>query len=151
MCLSWCRGSIQVTSNAWWNRSRGQTPPRSDTLPRSDTPGSDTPQVRHPPGSDTPHSPLRSMCGRYASYWNAFLFYLHWKLKSPGERCHQSFILLLQRIKICKSEKKLLLLLFSFHFLSHLRIVRHSAGSSAGRHATIPATTWHKLSLEYKL
>ena len=35
-------------------------------------PGADTPQSR-PPGADTPPR-IRSMSGRYASYWNAFLF-----------------------------------------------------------------------------
>ena len=56
----------------------GQTPPGADTPPRADTP-----QSRHPPGADTPQeqtppweadSGIRSMSGRYASYWNAFLF-----------------------------------------------------------------------------
>ena len=48
------------------------TTPREQTLPRADHPPS-----RHPPGADTPQkadSSIRSMSGRYASYWNAFLF-----------------------------------------------------------------------------
>ena len=35
-------------------------------------------QIHHPPGPDTPReadSGIRSTSGRYASYWNAFLFY----------------------------------------------------------------------------
>ena len=72
----------------------GIPPPRADTpAPRGRHPlGADTPRSRHPPGADTPweqtaprgaDSPLReadsgirSMSGRYASYWNAFLFLL---------------------------------------------------------------------------
>ena len=63
-----------------------QTPPRADTHPGADTPprsrpsGADTPaqnrhpsRSRHPPGAD---SRIWSMSGRYASYWNAFLFQL---------------------------------------------------------------------------
>ena len=64
LTLSWCGGSIQVTSNAWWDRSHdtppvrpphrsdppGQTPPP----PRSDTPQVRPPWVRHPSRSDTP-------------------------------------------------------------------------------------------------
>ena len=47
------------------------TNPEADTLPEADTPGS------RPPEADTPleaDSGIRSMSGRYASYWNAFLF-----------------------------------------------------------------------------
>ena len=79
----------------------GADPPGTDTPPRSrHTPGADTPQEQTPPGS-RPHlgantppgsrhplpppeadSGIRSMSGRYASYWNAFLFKninsLHW-------------------------------------------------------------------------
>ena len=54
-----------------------QTPPQKQTPPQeADTP----PRGRHPLGADTPHPPseagsgIRSMSGRYASYWNAFLF-----------------------------------------------------------------------------
>ena len=66
-----------------------QTPPRAET-PGADTPlradtllEQTTPRNRHPPGADTPQeqtppweadSGIRSMSGRYASYWNAFLF-----------------------------------------------------------------------------
>ena len=73
---------------------RCRHPPGADT-PREDPPGVDTPleqtpprsrhtlQSRHPPGADPP---LRRACweiwwmrGRYASYWNAILFF----------QCHQ--------------------------------------------------------------
>ena len=79
-------------------------PPGADTRPGPGTPRDQTPQSRHPPRADTPppweqkpsprsrHPPrsrnpppeqtppreadasIRSMSGRYASYWNAFLF-----------------------------------------------------------------------------
>ena len=46
--------------------------------PRADPPGADTPPgSRHPPRSRPPQSRppgIRSTSGRYASYWNAFLF-----------------------------------------------------------------------------
>ena len=59
---------------------QGRTPPR-----QGDPPGRETPQAgRTPLGADTPspgadppraaHSSIRSTSGRYASYWNAFLF-----------------------------------------------------------------------------
>ena len=63
---------------------REQTPPGADTPPRADTPpGADTPPPwgsRHPPSVDTPREQAPTppadgyCCGRYASYWNAFLF-----------------------------------------------------------------------------
>ena len=51
-------------------------PPRPDTTPLDQTP---PPQTRHhhSPGPDPPRgadASIRSMSGRYASYWNAFLF-----------------------------------------------------------------------------
>ena len=61
-----------------------QTPPQSrHTLPRSRHPPAraDTPhQSRHPPGSRHPPPgrscwEIRSTRGRYASYWNAILYY----------------------------------------------------------------------------
>ena len=64
--------------------SRADTPPGSrhppPPLPRADTfPGSrhplpeQTPPSRHPPPPEADSS-IRSTSGRYASYWNAFLF-----------------------------------------------------------------------------
>ena len=68
--------------------TRADTPPEQ-TPPEQTTPGADTPpcqtppKSRHPPGADTPlgqtplpaaDSSIRSTSGRYASYWNAFLF-----------------------------------------------------------------------------
>ena len=59
---------------------RDQTPPRADTHPPgADPPGPDThPQSTHPPQSTPPppgkDSGIRSTTGRYASYWNVFLF-----------------------------------------------------------------------------
>ena len=60
-----------------------QTPPRADTpleqTPLEQTPPEQTPPwSRAPPPEQTPppkaDSGIRSMSGRYASYWNAFLF-----------------------------------------------------------------------------
>ena len=85
-----------------WSRHPKQTPPGADNPQEADPPGADTPQAvtpwsRHPTGADTPleqtppgsrHTPgadtpppeadsgIRSMSGRYASYWNAFLLLL---------------------------------------------------------------------------
>ena len=73
---------------------RSRHPPKADTLlPRQQTPlEADTPQEqtprkqtppgsRHPPRADTPResdSGIWSISGRYASFWNAFLFSEHW-------------------------------------------------------------------------
>ena len=54
----------------------GRHPPWADTpTPSGQTPP--PPLGRHPPQADTPravHAGIRSTCGWYASYWNAFLF-----------------------------------------------------------------------------
>ena len=90
-----------VCLSAYWDATPPQSrPPRTRYPPGADTPGPDTPPRPHPPGADTPpqtrHPPeqtppgpdtpldqtpppeadasIRSMSGRYASYWNAFLF-----------------------------------------------------------------------------
>ena len=55
---------------------RDQTPPGPDPLPRSRPPREQTADTPLPPGSRPPRerdSGIRSMSGRYASYWNAFL------------------------------------------------------------------------------
>ena len=53
-------------------------PHPEQTPPRSRHPLEQTPWSRQPPQADTPprksDSGIRSMSGRYASYWNAFLF-----------------------------------------------------------------------------
>ena len=60
---------------------RVDTPPGADTSPQSrppeQTPGTRPPQDQTPPGPDPPgkaDSSIWSTSGRYASYWNAFLF-----------------------------------------------------------------------------
>ena len=54
-------------------------PPReADPTPEADTPT--------PPEADTPPG-IRSMSGRYASYWNAFLFYEELSLQPLFRRC----------------------------------------------------------------
>ena len=53
-----------------WDQAQ---PPWDQAPPRTRHP----PQSRHPPGPGTPReadSCIRSMSGRYASYWNALLF-----------------------------------------------------------------------------
>ena len=56
----------------------GSRPPLGADPPRSRPPRSIHPREQTPPGADTPpleaDSGIRSMSGRYASYWNAFLF-----------------------------------------------------------------------------
>ena len=62
-------------------------PPAKETpLPRRPPPTKETPLPRRPPTKETPlprrpppgeaDSGIRSMSGRYASYWNAFLFFI---------------------------------------------------------------------------
>ena len=51
-------------------------PPDGEPPLDGDPPGMENPPgLRTPPGWSTPRDgePPRSMCGRYASYWNAFL------------------------------------------------------------------------------
>ena len=70
-----------------------QTPPRSRHPPSlgTDTPRSDTPP---PPGADTtPHRAcweIRSTRGRYASYWNAILFFVEVSKSESLKCCYQS-------------------------------------------------------------
>ena len=59
---------------------QGNPPPLARRPPRQgDTPlGADPPRSRPPPGTRPPReadSSIRSTSGRYASYWNAFLFF----------------------------------------------------------------------------
>ena len=61
VCLSGCWDTTpQEQTPPWEQTPREQTPPRADTH-----------RSRHPPKGD---SSIRSTSGRYASYWNAFLF-----------------------------------------------------------------------------
>ena len=91
---------------------REQTPPRADapSPPGADPPGADTPEQtppeqtltsprsRHPLGADTPplyiaYWEIRSMRGRYASYWNAILFIAICNLlKTLGKKGYSEFI-----------------------------------------------------------
>ena len=77
-------------------------PPGADT-PQEQTPRADTPWSRHPPWEQTPpraepppeqthpqeaDSSIWSTSGRYASYWNAFLFEKHVsRMLSKGGLC----------------------------------------------------------------
>ena len=102
VCHSVHRGWGDCPVYAGIHTPREQTPPRSKQSWEHTPPGADTPQSRHPPradippektppgsrhppGEDTPllgaDIPLHSGCweiratsGRYASYWNAYLF-----------------------------------------------------------------------------
>ena len=49
LTLSWCGGSIQVTSNAWWDRSHDTTPWADTHLGRHPRPWEDTPPRQTPP------------------------------------------------------------------------------------------------------
>ena len=73
VCHSVHRGGGVCLSASWDTTAQEtppeQTPPGADTpLPKQTPPGS-----RHPPQEQTP-SQDGYCCGRYASYWNAFLF-----------------------------------------------------------------------------
>ena len=79
-CQEFCsRGGVYLSA-CWDTHPPGgdtpqeQTPHWEQTPPRNRPPGS-----RHPPGADSlPNRAcweIRSMRGRYASYWNAILFY----------------------------------------------------------------------------
>ena len=67
----------------WADTPPGADPPGADPLP----PGADIPRTRHPPGSRPPgaDSGIRSTSGRYASYWNAFLYF---KLRHVKRCCY---------------------------------------------------------------
>ena len=60
---------------------RGDPPEQTPPWTRQTPPG----PGRHPPGADTPpdqadpphRGSIRSTSGRYASYWNAFLFFIY--------------------------------------------------------------------------
>ena len=54
----------------------GRHPPGRHSL--ADTPRADTPSLGKPPGQTPPSPQIDGYCsGRYASYWNAFLFYFY--------------------------------------------------------------------------
>ena len=95
VCHSVHRGGVSASVHAGIPPPLEQTPPPGVDTPQEQTPplGADTPQEQTPPeqtptplGVDTPHPPgadtpreadpgIRSMSSRYASYWNAFLFF----------------------------------------------------------------------------
>ena len=63
------------------NRDAAHIPPQETPPWQGDLPGKETPQQGDPPSRETPgkeaplaRRPPLSMCGRYASYWNAFWF-----------------------------------------------------------------------------
>ena len=79
-----------VCLSVWWDTippPRADYPPGAETTPppRADPPWEQTPRdqtpprSRHPPGPDSPReadASIRSMSGRYASYWNAYLYWM---------------------------------------------------------------------------
>ena len=93
-CMLGCPPSPIPGADTQWE----QTPPGADTSqsrhpqsrhpPQADPPGSrhppreqTPPRSRHPPGADTPPR-YGHCCGRYASYWNAFLlFHIYYMTK----------------------------------------------------------------------
>ena len=55
----------------------GGQPLQEQTPPRTDTPQEQTPRREQtPPRSRHPSARYGHCCGRYASYWNAFLFHM---------------------------------------------------------------------------
>ena len=66
VCDSVQRGSVCLSA-CWDTTPPKQTPPKKQTPSEADTPRKQT-----PPGKQIPPG-IRSMSGRYASYWNAFL------------------------------------------------------------------------------
>ena len=54
-----------------------QTPPRADTPPEQTSPRADTPLEQTPQPEQTPPAwrEIRAISGRYASYWNAYLWF----------------------------------------------------------------------------
>ena len=79
--LSVHRGGGSASVHAGIPHPPEQTPPWEQTHPTgsrhppgADPPGADTPREQTPP-EQTPRPPRYGhCCGRYASYWNAFLF-----------------------------------------------------------------------------
>ena len=69
----------------WSRHAPGSRPPLEQTLPSRHPPMQTPPEQTPPLGADIPQnrnspppeadSGIRSMSGRYASYWNAFLFF----------------------------------------------------------------------------
>ena len=74
-CLSFCSQGGSASVHAGIPPGTRHTPPPQRRPPRADTPQEQTP----PPGADPPPTGSRDgyCCGRYASYWNAFLFLLY--------------------------------------------------------------------------
>ena len=104
---------------------REQTPLGADTPPGADPPSrhppeqtppwEQTPWSRHPPGTYTPpqeaDASIRSMCGRYASYWNAFLFNHSIKVRFRSSVYHKYYFKI-QKIRHKLSLKPMRLSLF---------------------------------------
>ena len=85
--FTWGVVVVVVSQKALRQTPRSRYPPGPDPPPEQTPPGSRPPQSRHPPGSRHPlpreqtpppgaDSGIRSTSGRYASYWNAFLFHI---------------------------------------------------------------------------
>ena len=69
------RTETPQTETPWTETPRTETPLNRDP-PRTETPWTETPQTETP-WTETPgqRPPCTVTSGRYASYWNAFLFY----------------------------------------------------------------------------
>ena len=63
---------------------QADTPPGRQTLPPREA---DPPHQAEPPGRQADPSPIRSMSGRYASYWNAFLFSMREESPASSQSC----------------------------------------------------------------
>ena len=94
-------------------------PPRTRHLPPDQTPTPLPPgpgTYPRPPRDQTPTTPhpqLRSMRGRYASYWNAYLFYFEsmrsvWGvsgMRQQEKSCVQSSLPLCQELLVCERDR----------------------------------------------
>ena len=89
----------------------GEPPPDGEPPQMENPPDGEPPQMENPhrmenspPDGETP-PPRRSMCGRYASYWNAFLF-----LKMLSWKIHQSSLLFQSTLRIIQQSLRYVLL-----------------------------------------
>ena len=95
VCLS-TGGRVLPQCMPGYHPQREQTPPWTRHPPGADTPRSRPPGTRHPPREQTlpeADASIWSMNGRYASYWNAFLFYLIHRIptRSQNKKVFDSF------------------------------------------------------------
>ena len=62
------------TETPWTEIPLDRDPPRQRPPPQTETSWTETPPRQRPPWTEIPPPPCMVTGGRYASYWNAFLF-----------------------------------------------------------------------------